>query len=433
VTKSLLDADWLKKLSLYKRIFVGFSGGLDSTVLLHSLATHPSLLNQITAVHINHGISPNAFAWQRQCQQFCQKYQIPLIAQQVEFERQANIEEEARKARYQSFANLLTTEDCLLLGHHLDDQAETLLLQLFRGAGIDGLAAMQAIKKFAQGVLLRPFLKLSREILENYALTEQLKWINDESNLNTDFSRNYLRHQILPLLEQRWPAVVNNLVRTTHHCQQAQANLEDLAKIDCPALNQKSTMLPLSSLKDLGFARVSNVLRVWLKLNQIKLPSTLIFKRIISEVIEAREDAKPQVVWKEGCVRRYQQTLYLSSNEPAVLLQTQNWISFPQTLEIKGLARLQVKITNQGLVLPTPAQIEIRFRQGGELFHWHGQTKQLKKLFQEWHIPPWQRDSIPLLYVNKQLAVVIGYAISDLFYGETDSNSYQLSLESNFA
>lgn len=431
--KPLLDTDWVKKLSLYKRIFVGFSGGLDSTVLVHSLATHPSLLNQITAVHINHGISPNALAWQQQCQQFCKEYQIPLITQQVEFERHANIEEEARKARYQVFANLLTTEDCLLLGHHLNDQAETLLLQLFRGAGIDGLAAMQAIKKFAQGVLLRPFLQYSREILENYALAERLNWIDDESNLNTDFSRNYLRHQVLPQLERRWPAAVNNLVRTTHHCQQAQANLEDLAIIDCPALNQSSIILPLSSLKNLSFARLSNVLRMWLKINQIKLPSNLIFKRIISEVIEAREDAKPQVVWKEGCVRRYQQTLYLSNNDPAVLLQTQNWISFPQTLVINGLGRLQVKMANQGLVLPTPAQIEIRFRQGGELFHWHGQTKQLKKLFQEWHIPPWQRDSIPLLYVNKQLAVVIGYAISDLFYGETDSNSYQLSLESNFA
>ncbi|KTD35917.1 cell cycle protein MesJ [Legionella nautarum] len=429
MTKSLLDADWLKKLGLYKRIFVGFSGGLDSTVLLHSLATYPSLLNQLTAVHIHHGISPNAFAWQQHCQQFCKEYKIPLLTQQVEFERHANLEEKARQARYQAFANLLTTEDCLLLGHHLNDQAETLLLQLFRGAGIDGLAAMQTIKKFAQGVLLRPFLLYSREILESYARTQQLKWIDDESNLNTDFSRNYLRHKVLPILQQRWPAVVTNLVRTTRHCQQAQTNLDDLAKIDCPALSQSSTMLPLKSLKNLSHARLSNVLRVWLKFNHIKLPSTLIFNRIISEVIEAREDAKPEVVWQEGCVRRYQQALYLLKNEPQGVLQPQNWSSFPQTLVINGLGRLQVKMTNKGLVLPTSAQIEIRFRQGGEFFHWHGQTKQLKKLFQEWHIPPWQRGSIPLLYVNRQLAVVIGYAISDLFYGEIDSNSYQLSME----
>lgn len=431
MTKSLLDANWLRKLTLYKKIFVGFSGGLDSTVLLHSLAIHPSLHNQLTAVHIHHGISPNAVAWQQQCQQFCQEYKIPFITQQVEFERHANIEDQARNARYQAFANLLTREDCLLLGHHLDDQAETLLLQLCRGAGIDGLAAMQAIKTFAQGDLLRPFLQYSRKILEDYALDQQLKWIDDESNLNTDFSRNYLRHQVLPLLEQRWPAVINNLVRTTHHCQQAQANLDDLAKIDCPALNQCSMMLPLSQIKSLSHARLSNVLRVWLKVNKIKLPNTLIFNRVISEVIEAKEDAKPQVVWKEGCVRRYQQVLYLSNNEPPVFFQSQRWISFPQTLIINGLIRLQVKKTNKGLVLPDSAQIEIRFRQGGELFHWHGQTKHLKKLFQEWHIPPWQRDSIPLLYVNRQFAGVIGYAISDLFYGETDLNSYQLSMEPN--
>jgi len=146
-------------------------------------------------------------------------------------------------------------------------------------------------------------------------------------------------------------------------------------------------------------------------------------------VIAAREDAKPQVAWKEGCIKRYKQTLYLLKKDSQVLLQPQSWNSFPQPLVIKTLGTFQVKTVEEGLVLPAKARIEIRFRQGGELFHWHGQTKQLKKLFQEWNIPPWQRANIPLLYINGQLAAIIGHAISDLYYDKTSLTSYQISFE----
>lgn len=426
MTRSLLDTEWLKRLSLYQRLFIGFSGGLDSTVLLHNLITHSSFANKLTAVHINHGLSPNALAWQNHCQQFCSEYKIHFVVEQVEFERQANIEEEARKARYQAFALLLEDKDGLVLGHHLDDQAETLLLQLFRGTGIEGLAAMAPIKKLAQGELLRPLLHHSRQTLEEYAQFYKLKWVDDESNRDISFTRNYLRHQVLPLLRQRWPTMVNNLARTAQHCQQAQANLDDLARIDCPTLNQPSKTLPVTPLLVLNHHRLSNVLRLWLKSNQVQLPSTSTFNRVIKEVIHAKEDAKPLVAWRDVCIRRYQQMLYLIKNESRTCFQAKNWGSFPNPLIIEGLGKIETKKGNKGLVLPEQAQIEIRFRQGGESFHWHGQTKPLKKLFQEWQIPPWKRDSIPLLYVNSHLAAVIGHAIADCFYKEEPCNAYQL-------
>ncbi len=427
--KSLLDDEWLKKLSLYSRVFIGFSGGLDSTVLLHNLTAQPLLVNQLTAVHINHGLSANAFNWQEHCQQFCAENGIPLIIKQIDFARQANIEEEARQARYKAFSLLLTAEDCLLLGHHLDDQAETLLLQLFRGAGIDGLAAMAARKQFAPGQLLRPLLQYSRQTLADYAKFHGLKWIEDESNQDISFTRNYLRHEVLPQLRLRWPALIRNLSRTTLHCQQAQASLDDLANIDCPELKQCSMTLPIASLAALKHARIGNVLRVWFKMNKVKLPNTVTFNRLISEVIQAKDDANPQVGWQNFFVRRYRQTLYLIKKSSAILLQSQIWSSFPQPILLEGLGTLQTKKAEKGIVLPAPSHIEIRFRQGGELFNWHGQTKQLKKLLQEWAIPPWLRNSIPLLYINSQLAAVVGYAVSDLFYAEKEQDCYQVFLK----
>ncbi len=273
------EINWIEQFSQFKRLIVGFSGGLDSTVLLHNLAQQPALHGRLLAMHINHGISVNAENWQYQCQHFCEELSIPFLVKKVEFGRQANLEEEARKARYQAFSAELAPGDGLILAHHLDDQAETLLLQLFRGAGVDGLAAMVASKGFAKGKLLRPLLNYSRQNLEDYAKFHHLKWLDDESNQNTDFSRNFLRQQIFPLLRTRWPKIANNLTRTTQHCQQAQANLEDLAKMDCPVLNKPTSTLALNSLSHLSDARMVNVLRFWFKSNNIKSPSTLIYNQ----------------------------------------------------------------------------------------------------------------------------------------------------------
>ncbi|WP_028387531.1 tRNA lysidine(34) synthetase TilS [Legionella fairfieldensis] len=424
--KSLLDPDWVKQLAQCTRIFVGFSGGLDSTVLLHNLAEQSELRKKLVAVHVNHGLSMHALLWEEHCQRFCNASGLPLRIKKVEVDRQANIEEKARQARYKIFASLIKAGDCLILGHHQDDQAETLLLQLFRGAGVGGLSAMATAKEFMEGQLLRPLLQHSRQTLENYANWYQLQWIDDESNEDIRFSRNYLRHQIIPLLQSRWPEVVTCLARSANHCQQAEANLDDLAKIDCPELSYKTMTLSLTPLLSLSKARIDNVLRVWLKRHQLRLPDTVTFNRLITEVIDARGDANPQVSWDNVCIRRYQQTLYLLKNNQAILPVSLPWSFFPEPLYLEGIGDLHAKLTNKGLHCPEHSLLEIRFRQGGELFSWHGQTKRLKKLFQEWSIPPWLRDRIPLLYINSQLACVVGYAVSDLFYREHCEKVYQI-------
>ncbi|MCW8407988.1 tRNA lysidine(34) synthetase TilS [Legionella sp. PATHC035] len=474
----LMNSEWLSRLSQFKKLIVGFSGGLDSTVLLHVLASHPALFTKLVAVHVNHGISARASYWQAHCEQFCHHLGIPLTTQSVQFDRSANIEERARIARYAVFSSLMTEQSCLILGHHLDDQAETVLLQLFRGAGVDGLAAICDWGKLGLGGVARPFLNHSRAQLEHYAVLQQLRWIEDESNQDINYSRNYLRHQIMPLLKKKWPGVVGNIARTAIHCQQAKRNLDGLAEGDSrliskqakerkgqgdmegrtpkyapvdenlntlstqqfstlDAVGNKATALEeysdvlsnnfllITPLKELSRDRLVNLLRVWLKNNRVQMPSTATFERLIDEVIFARSDAIPEVSWAEVIVRRHQRHLYLDRNNTNKLPSCIEWSAFPLPLVIADLEiNLLAKKSIQGLVVPPNTKICVRFRQGGEEFFWHGQTKRLKKLFQEWGVPPWLRERIPLVYFNEALAAVVGYAMSDLFFSKESADAW---------
>lgn len=413
MTELLFDLAWLNRLQSYKQLVVGFSGGLDSTVLLHWCASIPALKSRLLAVHVNHGLSSNALSWQIHCERWCAQLQIPFVTHAVEFNRDANIEEGARTARYALFQDLVPKDGCLLLGHHKDDQAETLLLNLFRGAGVDGLAAMPEIASFGLGVVARPLLSCFQVQLSHYAQCHQLQWIEDESNEDSYYSRNYLRHRVMPLLNEKWPGVVSNLARTAKHCQSAQMNLYALAQEDCAALKKETTSLDTAPLENLSEERLVNVLRYWLKSNAVKSPSTAVCSQII-RLIDAAEDANPVVRWHDISIRRYQKILYIE-RETLDVRQEAFWTDFPKPLKL-GNKIVHARPAHQGLFIPQGAQLRITFRQGGESFVFRGQTKSLKKLFQQWHIPPWLRAGVPLLYIDNQLAAVAGYAISDSFF-----------------
>ena len=434
VTDSLLNAGWLATLAEFSHLFVGFSGGLDSKVLLHNLMREPTLAGKLSAVHVHHGLSPYADEWRAHCEVFCADHSIPLIVRHVVLNKSANIEEQARIARYDAFSSLVDEQGALLLAHHADDQAETVLLQLMRGAGVDGLAAMSSIKPWLNSVILRPYLQYSRAALEAYAIKHQLNWIEDDSNQDIAFSRNYLRHQVMPLLRARWPGVVGNLARTATHCQQAKRNLQALAAQDCEALSIARLSLSLDGLQAYSSDRLANVLRTWIAKNQIRLPSTEIFNRLITQVIHARADAKGCVEWDGNVVRRYQNTLYLlktplCERSEAIQCSTPNhgiaslgsqkreWANFPDELPLDQGEYLTTASAEKGLHIPKGCHIEVCFRQGGESFLWHGQRKALKKLLQQWNVPPWERDRIPLIWIDNELAAVVGFAISDKHYG----------------
>lgn len=408
----MIDADWFEILAVHERLIIGFSGGLDSTVLLHYFAQQTSLRDKLLAIHINHGLSSHAADWAAHCRVFSERCQVPFIDIKVTVTGCSNIEEQARMARYNAFQTYMKANTALITAHHQDDQAETFLLNLMRGSGISGLSAMHAVNRLAAGFLYRPFLNISRQSLHDYAKAHQLTWLNDPSNENMRFTRNFIRQQLLPLLEQRWPSSPKTLARTALLCQQTQSNLDALAQIDYPEHAQPKPRLALETIADLPEARQHNVLRYWLKKNKVRPLNWKTFQRLVSEVIAAREDACPEVRWDGMIIRRYQQYLYIEPAAAMSAIKCSNrlWENFPKPLNIPGLGTLYAQFEKRDV---QPLVVEIRFRQGGEKMVFHGQTKTLKNLMQSWHIPPWQRNRIPLVFMDGQLSAVVGYGVAD--------------------
>lgn len=428
----LIDCS-LWQLQSYNQVWIAYSGGLDSTVLLHLLYQQPALAGRLRAVHVHHGISAFADEWAAHCQKVCDTWDIPLLIHRVLLEGRSNLEALARNARYQVFASLVQPNDVLLLAHHADDQAETILLQLMRGTGIAGLAGMQRQRHFEDGMLQRPLLDYSRDELHLYAQQHHLSWIEDDSNQNQFFSRNYLRHEIIPRLKSRWPQVTRQLANTANHCQVAQKNLLDLASQDVSPLQQ--TTLKLSSLSELSFERLQNVLRMWLKNNRIMSPSTAQLMQLQVAVIGARSDARAEIRWGKTLIRRYHNQLYILRLPLPSLPENTDWSTFSADLYWPASQlRLRAKrALSYGLWVCSPQSLEVRFRQGGESIRYQGQHKSLKKLLQSWGIPPWERNFIPLIYMEGQLVAVGDAIIHDDYRRHVDevadvyTFSYRLS------
>lgn len=374
---------WRSRLQEYQTLYVAFSGGIDSSVLLHLLCVDEALKPKVKAIHIHHGLSPNADAWASHCQAVCDTLNIPLKLSHAKLEAKANIEETARKARYALMQPDIGPKDALLTAHHQDDQAETVLLNLMRGSGVQGLAAMPKIRSFGEGYLLRPLLDVSRADIEAYAKHHAMTYIEDESNTSTAYSRNFLRHSIMPLLQERWPGAASNMARAAEHCADAMLQLEEKVHIDTPEVN--SFMLPLGKLN-------AHVFRAWLKTHDVPMPSTQHLQKLISMFLDARQDKQPSANLGSFQLRRYQGHLYLIPAHTA-----------------DNLAPSELNI-------PKGAKVTVKTRVGGEVITWRGHTRRLKTLLHAWGVPPWVRDTMPLLYINDMLAVVPGYAVADEFH-----------------
>jgi tRNA(Ile)-lysidine synthase len=410
----------LQQLTSCEKFLIAYSGGLDSHVLLHSLVKlreqHPTL--QLQVAHVNHGLSPHAGQWVSIVENICQQWQIIYAIRTVSLDSTSGIslEAAARQARYEVLAELLMPNACLLTAHTQNDQAETLLLQLLRGAGPRGLAAMPASHPFSKGLHIRPLLTFTRPELEAYALNQQLKWIEDESNYHLQFDRNYVRHRLMPIIEHRWPGATSTLARSTQHCAQASELFKELAQQDLQSLEGSvPNTLEISKLQQLSIPRQCNVLREWLKNLKFPLPSTIKLHQIMDEVLTSRPDAQPQVTWNGVEIRRFRDLLFATKllkpfpSEKVLTWDLQEPLLLPNDL---GLLT----------VLPSPPPLKqlknfelltLRFRQGGEVCHPIGRqgTHTLKKLFQEWNVPPWQRNRIPLLFSGDQLIAVINHCI----------------------
>ncbi len=402
---------------LDKTYWVGYSGGLDSHVLLHLCAeVQKSCPLRLKAVHVHHGLSPYASNWAAHCEKICTELQIDFIQKSIHAKALPgdSPEEAARDLRYAVFADLMASQDMVLTAHQQDDQAETLLVQLFRGAGPKGLAAMPVMKAFATGFHGRPLLSASRAELKKYAEEHRLIWINDESNEDKSFARNFLRHAILPILKQRWPTVTKTLARVAENCAEAEEIVSNLISQDLTACCGKAPhTLAINKLLLLDEVRQRYVLRAWILAQGFAVPSSIKLHQIQHDFLQAKQDRFPCMKWANVELRRYQNELYImSALMPHDSTQVFSW-ELTQSLNLPHLGELSAVLTDAAGLSQTITHVTVRFRQGGErcYFPGHGCHQSLKHLMQEWNIPPWERNRVPLLFVEDELIAVVGFFI----------------------
>ncbi len=398
-------------------IWIAFSGGLDSTALLHMLAENSEKLigKKITAVHIDHGLQKVSSEWAKFCGELVRSYGInyKLVTLNLEKTPGESIELSARNARYSAFEQLLNkSTDTMLFAHHADDQVETFLQQAMRGAGVQGLSGIPESRKLGKGRLLRPLLDISRKQLEVYAKQQHLKWIEDPTNQQSDYDRNLLRNEIIPLLEKRWPGAKKALLRSASHCKEASEQIDAFA---CAELQRICTgnLIDVAELKQLDFIKQKNILRLWIRNNSIVLPNTDRFESGIESLLNAKADKNPILDWDFGIIRRYQGMLYIDKiKENDKLFKEKDWdlntpVALNKRFTLVSTSGAGVGISKQCI---DRNDISIRYRQGGERCRPFGRngSHELKKIFQEYQIPPWIRRSIPIVYIGGEIACVVG-------------------------
>ena len=414
-----------------ERYWVAYSGGLDSHVLLQALAAVRSALPApLAACHVNHGLSERAAEWARHCRGVCAGLGVEFHEFTVDAAAPRGESQEAwsRTLRYGVFRKQLGVRHMLLTAHQADDQAETLLLQLLRGAGPAGLAAMPAVDKFDRGWHARPLLGFSRNELREYAQAAGLHWVEDESNLDLRFDRNFIRHAVMPRLQERWPGLTATLGRAAVLQSEAAELLTQLAGMDMQdCYEPASGILQLDCLISLAPERQRNLLRHWIKFRGLPVPDQRQLQAILTDLIPAREDAMPCVRWPGGEIRRYRGGLYAVAPLPDTDGQAARLWDLAQTLDLP-LGQLNASRQHGRGLRTGDAEVRVQFREGGESIRrrGHGHHQQLKKLFQAYGVPPWLRAYVPMLYVNDRLASVAGVWLEEEFAAGEDEEGWQI-------
>ncbi|CAM8374403.1 MesJ tRNA(Ile)-lysidine synthase MesJ [Candidatus Methylopumilus planktonicus] len=406
-----------------KSMTVALSGGVDSVVLLHLLHQLQKTQNfNLKASHVHHGLSKNADKWVKFCEKLCKKLSVPLDVHRIKLpqKKSLGIEGEARQLRYEKL--LKSQTDLVVLAHHEDDQAETFLLQLIRGAGVKGLSSMAYFD--ATRRLWRPLLNTSRIDIESYAKKYKLKWIEDESNQNIDFDRNFIRSKILPILKNRFSHIIKVISRSSAHLAEAQNLLDDLAKLDLKnalkSINYKHK-LQVKTLDKLSNARAKNVLRYWLEINHQMMPSKDLLDELLRQVLTAKKDATIKIhLSKFYEICRFQDEIYIVPKNKNIQKKYEMiWAGESEIILPNGQKLTFKKVKGRGINLKflSNQKLKIRNRQGGESFKPDSKrpTKKIKQLLQESDLPPWERDNLPLIFVGDELAAVPNFGVDIKF------------------
>ncbi len=424
-------------------VYVAYSGGVDSTVLLHLLSRLKDTVNfQLVALHVNHGLDSHADEWSANCANYCKRLGIEIRSTRLDLGkfRKRTSESDARAGRYEWFKQQLGENELLLTAHNQNDQAETFLLNLMRGAGARGLAAIQPCTRFASGWLLRPLLAYPRQQIVQYASVHDLTYIDDPSNLDVGYDRNYLRHVVLSSLSERWPAAVQQIHKATEQLTQSRHLLDALAKLDTEACRTEGrgflsigSQLNVCQLQNLDQSRQVNLLRYWARENLKSEPGRTALNEFISTALFLDKEFA-ELTWSNRCIYRYQNVLYLARTVKSTCrLDPVEWdLTKPLILEQAGLKLVPKLVRKSGLSAEKLAGgVTVRFRTGAERIKLpdRAHSSSLKKLFQQHLIPPWERNQLPLIYCQDELVAVVPWLISGRFKAVKNEPGISISID----
>lgn len=410
---------------------VAYSGGVDSHVLLVLLAAikrqHAGM--NLRAFHVDHSLQAQSASWAEHAKVICDSLDVPLDIFVCSADTGSQgPEANARKARYREFARNLKKDEHLLLAQHAEDQAETFLLQALRGSGPDGLAAIPRKRPFARGIMARPLLGCSQESILEFARENSLDWVEDPSNQQQQFDRNYLRMEIMPLLKSRWPAATQTLSRSAMRSAAASQVLLSVAQEDLNSVKVSGKPeLSLAGLKDLPRERAFMAIRLWVRQRGLQMPRLQDLVQVHANLVNARHDSNGIVNVRDYEFRRHKDSLCLLMPQKPQKPFRYVWSAPYDDLFIAetGLTVTFEECIRQGLQLPSSDDVIIKSRAGGELIKLGqpGFHKAVKKVLQESSIPPWQRDSVPLVYIEERLAAVWQLAVAVDYRSNAASSS----------
>lgn len=386
-----LDLDVLKQmLAPTGTLYIAYSGGVDSQVLLHSVVQQlPEVRPQVKALHIHHGLSPNADDWAAHCEAVCRQLDVPFLLEQVRIERSGSIEEKARQARYQIFEHHVQEGDVLLQGHHANDQAETLLFRLERGTGLRGLQGIPETRELSKGTLWRPLLAYSRTQIEQYAQLHKLSWVEDESNMDSDYRRNFLRHEVLAPWQASNPTVASQISSSVALVQSEMRVIQRLVGDSLKRLLHSDGSLELRLLvedeREFWFAKYLNHCDISLTQAQLGAVVAMFF---------SHDEKQPIYQGKGFRLARYIQRLYVLPEEKAPILgrlEANQWLErdYDKIWSDRALS-LQER----------PSGVRLKLA--------NGMHRPLKKWLQDNGVPSWWREHLPYLFEGEQLVAIGG-------------------------
>jgi tRNA(Ile)-lysidine synthase len=430
-------------LGAHQALLVAFSGGLDSTALLYALLQIGRIdTKRITALHFNHALHEQAGAWEAHCRASCSAWGAAFRSSTMTSGATSGrgVEAMAREARYRWLAQQMSADSVLLTAHHFDDHVETVLANLFRGSGARGLGGIRKSRSIACGRLWRPLLSVARASLEKFAVAHGLSWIEDPMNIDDAYTRNHIRHRVLPVMREKWPQVDRVIARSAQNCLDASELLDELAEADLREIRSRRNgddyVLSVSALQSLGRRRMLNALRHWFVECGFHAPS----RRRLFDMVDSLVDATPEptcvMAWSGIEVRRYRDLLHLAKQGAREAFTGLDWDPHASApVLVNGLVVAARDVRGDGILRSVyeRQKISLRPRRGGERCRAPGNAcrKKLKKIFQEKGIPPWRRDDFPLLYISGQLAGVVGVCYCQPYAADGDEAGVVFELQSD--